>query len=99
MKPVTINPDSLSTVARTQGAAAGVVAERAAAERLDVGVLTPTFGVIGADFLAALAQTMNSRAAQLDAAAAAHAKIAADTTVADGGYRTADAANAGEVRV
>ncbi len=94
MQPVTVNPQSLSLVAGRQGAAAGLVAQHAAAERLDVAALAPAFGVIGAPFLAALGATMAARASRLDALTLAHTGQAGATPAAAAAYTGADAAGA-----
>lgn len=92
MKPVSIAPPSLSTITGKQSAAAGLVAERAAAERFDTAALVPTFGLIGASFLTALSATMSARTARLDALARSHAAQAQATTTAAAAYRDADGA-------
>lgn len=97
MKPVAVTDSSLSQIAGRQSAAAGIVTERAVAERLDTAALTPTFGLIGAPFLAALGAAMNTRAARLDALAGSHTQQAAATVAAAAGYGSTDAANAAGV--
>ncbi|MFT3663146.1 MAG: type VII secretion target [Gordonia sp. (in: high G+C Gram-positive bacteria)] len=97
MKPLIVTEPTLTTIAGRQTAAAGLVAERAAAERFDAAVFAPAFGLIGAPFLSALASTMSTRAARLDALAAAHAGQAAGTTTAAALYRGTDAAGATEM--
>jgi len=96
---LSVAPESLSGVAGAQSAAAGVVTQQAAAERFDAAELVPTFGLIGAPFLAALAAAMSQRAQRLDTAAAAHAGQAVRTVDAASAYIGADAANANGVAV
>lgn len=92
MSPLSVHPESLSLLAGRQSAAGGLVAGQAAAERFDAAALTPTFGVIGAPFLAAVAAAMSTRAAGLDAAAAGHGAQAAATAAGAAAYLGADAA-------
>lgn len=95
MKPVAVNTPVLYDVAGQQTKAASVVAQRAVAERFDAAVLAPTFGLIGAPFLAALSAAMGTRATRLDGLAAAHAGQAGATAAGAAGYDVTDAANAG----
>ncbi|AVM00047.1 ESX-1 secretion-associated protein [Gordonia iterans] len=97
MKPLTVNDTSLSAIVGRQSAAAGIVAERALAERFDAAAYAPAFGLIGAPFLSALAAAMSARAARLDSLSAAHTGQAAATTVAGLAYRGTDAAGATEM--
>lgn len=97
MKPVAVTEPSLSAIAGRQGAAAGIVAERAVAERFDAATLAPAFGVIGAPFLAALAATMSARTTRLDRLAASHTGQAAATTAGAAAYGATEAANAAGV--
>lgn len=99
MKPLTVNEPTLSTIAGRQTAAAGIVADRALAERFDAAAYAPAFGLIGAPFLSALASTMSTRAARLDSLATAHAGQATATTAAGLAYRGADTAGATETAV
>ena len=97
MKPVSIAPESLSTIAGSHGTAGALIAGRAVAERFDAAALAPTFGVIGAPFLSSLSATMESRATRLDGLAGAHAGQAAGTVAASASYTAADAAGAAAV--
>ncbi|MFT3714655.1 MAG: type VII secretion target [Gordonia sp. (in: high G+C Gram-positive bacteria)] len=98
MKPVTVDTQSLTTIAGSHGSAAATITERAVAERFDAALLAPTFGVIGAPFLATLSATMSSRASRLDTLASGHAGQAAATAAGAAGYAAADVANATGVR-
>lgn len=98
MNTVAVTEPVLSTVAGRHSAAAGLVAERAGAEKFDAAALAPTFGLIGAPFLAALAATLSARAGRLDALARSHTDQAVGTRAGDLAYRGADEANAQEVR-
>ncbi|OBC07254.1 type VII secretion target [Gordonia sp. 852002-50395_SCH5434458] len=102
MKDLTSHRTSLDTgtldaYAGTQRAAGHRVAAHAAAGRTDLAALTPTFGVIGAEFLAALSATMQARAERLDAVAVAHDRISTTTMTAAVAYSDADAANASDM--
>lgn len=90
-KPVTVDPAATTTVASTQSAAALDVAGRATAERVDTTVLVPTFGLIGAPFLAALNGVGAARTASLDALAARHGSTATKTVAASAAYDCCDA--------
>ena len=94
MKPVAVTESALPAIAGRQSTAAGIVADRAVAERLDTAALAPTFGLIGAPFLGALGAAMNARAARLDALAGAHTGQAAATLAGAAAYGAADAAGA-----
>lgn len=98
MHAITVNPQSLSLVARRHGAAGSAVARQTTAERLDTAALAPAFGILGAPFLAALAATLAARAEHLEALAAAHAGQACATTAAAAAYTGTDAAAADGVR-
>ncbi len=74
-----------------------MVAQRAVAERFDAAALAPTFGLIGAPFLAALAATMESRASRLDGLAGSHAGQSNATAAGAAGYHLADTAGAAGV--
>lgn len=86
-----LSPQALDSYARVQEAAAQRVTAHATRSRRDLTALTPTFGVIGADFLAALSATMQSRAERLDSLAATHGRIGTHTTTAAIAYSDADA--------
>ncbi|WP_431815592.1 type VII secretion target [Gordonia jacobaea] len=88
---------ALDAYAGTQRTAGHRVAAHATAGRTDLAALTPTFGVIGADFLAALSATMQARAERLDAIAVAHDRIGTNTTTAAVAYSDADTANASDM--
>lgn len=97
MKPVAVTEPSLSALAGRQGAAAGIVAERAGAERFDAAALAPAFGLIGAPFLSALAATMSARAGRLDRLSGAHTGQAVATTASAAAYGATEAGNAAGV--
>ena len=88
---------ALDAYAGTQRTAGHRVAAHATASRTDLAALTPTFGVIGAEFLAALSATMQARATRLDAIAVAHDRIGTHTTTAAVAYSDADAARASDM--
>ncbi|ALG84228.1 type VII secretion target [Gordonia phthalatica] len=88
---VTVDPAAASTVVSTQASAAGGVAARSVAERVDTAALLPTFGLIGAGFLAALNGVGAARTASLDALASRHASTAARTAAAAAAYECCDA--------
>lgn len=87
---VTVDPAATGTVVSTQSSAASGVATRAAAERVDTGALLPTFGLIGADFLAALADVGAARTAALEALASRHRAAATRTAAAATAYECCD---------
>ncbi|GAB40764.1 MULTISPECIES: type VII secretion target [Gordonia] len=92
-----LDTGTLDAYAGTQRTAEHRVAAHAVASRTDLAALTPTFGVIGAEFLAALSATMQARAERLDAIAGAHDRIGTTTTTAAVAYSDADAANASDM--
>lgn len=81
-------------MASAQAAAANTAASRSAAERIDTGALVPTFGVIGAGFLGALARVSGQRATALDALAARHGSTSARADSAATAYDCCDDTNA-----
>lgn len=90
MTQVTVTPTKLSAYARTQQSAADEVGAAAARQRGEIGELTATFGVIGADFLAATAYVLDQRTRHLDAAARRHHDQASHTDHARAAYTGAD---------
>ncbi|WP_165943114.1 type VII secretion target [Gordonia zhaorongruii] len=96
---MTVEPAGVAAAAAAQGSAAALAAEQAVAERLDIGALGPTFGIIGAQFLAALAAAGSRRARALDALAAAHGDTSAAATTACTSYTCCDEAGAAAVSV
>lgn len=91
-----LETDALDVYAVTQRAAEDRVAAHAATSRVALTALTPTFGVIGADFLAALSTTMQARANRLDAQAVTHGRIGTHTSTAADAYSDADTACASD---
>ena len=91
MKPVTVDPTAVSTVSAGHRRAADVVAEHAASEAFDAAALLPTFGVIGAGFVAGLADVAAERGRRLQTLAAAHRATAGTVDAADESYRCCDA--------
>ncbi|WP_187584834.1 type VII secretion target [Gordonia sp. OPL2] len=98
MTEVTAHSPALSTYARAQHAAADELRAQAAHRRGEVGELTPTFGVIGADFLAATAFVLDGRSRRLDTVAGSHADQADATRAADARYTESDDAGAAALR-
>ncbi|NDK89903.1 hypothetical protein GYA93_09975 [Gordonia desulfuricans] len=86
--PTAVSPDALHTYAGRQSTTAERVAAHAGA--VDVGPLTMTFGVIGAEFLAALGEVLESRRRRLADVAARHRRIGTETATAAGSYVAAD---------
>ncbi|MEZ5212656.1 type VII secretion target [Gordonia sp. PP30] len=98
MKNLSVSPPVLSTVAGRHSSAAGLIADRAVAERFDAATLAPTFGLIGAPFLAALSAALHARTGRLDDLARAHAGQAANTLTGAAAYAAADTAGGREMR-
>ncbi|AZG44884.1 type VII secretion target [Gordonia insulae] len=94
MTEVTANPHALDAYARGQQSAAGQIRAQVAHQRGDIGALTTTFGVIGADFLSATAYVLDGRARTLDTVAQRHADQDAGTRSAARAYVDADDVNA-----
>lgn len=90
MKAVTVDKTALRTVADAQRGAADRVRDQADAERLDTGALAPVFGLIGAGFLAALADVTVQRTRKLDALSTAHTNTSVGTTAACCAYTCCD---------
>ncbi|MYR06197.1 hypothetical protein GTV32_07660 [Gordonia sp. SID5947] len=97
MTEVTVQPDSLTEYARGQRSAAAEIRSHTARQRGEVGELTMTFGVIGAEFLAATAYVLDSRARSLDGAARRHQMQGEHTRDACSRYTDADHRNAAAV--
>ena len=95
---VTAHTAALTDYARAEHTAADAVAAHATRQRAPVAQLTMTFGVIGADFLAAMGYTLDRRAQNLDAIAARHRSSATGTENAERTYRGTDVANAMALR-
>ncbi|MED5801377.1 type VII secretion target [Gordonia sp. Z-3] len=91
MTDVSVHTPSLADYARDQHTAADVVRAHANAQRGEVGDLTDTFGVIGADFLVAAAYTLDTRARRLDTLATRHGEQGDITDSAATVYLDADA--------
>ncbi|MGW0039701.1 type VII secretion target [Gordonia sp. NPDC003376] len=83
-----VSPDALNTYAGRQSLAAHRVGAHAGA--VDVGPLTMTFGVIGAEYLAALGELLGSRRRRLSDVTARHTRIGTETTTAANSYVAAD---------
>ncbi|MGB3301247.1 type VII secretion target [Gordonia sp. (in: high G+C Gram-positive bacteria)] len=96
--PTVVDPAATTTVATTQGSAASTVAARALAERLDTGRLAPTFGLIGASFLAALSRVQSARTRTLDGLAAQHGRTGESAVRAQASYDCCEATNASHLR-
>ena len=90
MTDVTVQNSSLADYARGRRTASEVVRAHADAQRGEVGDLTDTFGVIGADFLVAAAYTLDTRARRLDALATRHDDQGRATDSAAIAYAAAD---------
>lgn len=85
---------ALRAYAGSEHATADRVATHAATGRTAVAALSPTFGIIGAEFLAALGAALDARARAAQRAAVAHRDVAEHTGSADTAYRSADANSA-----
>ncbi|MDY6809631.1 MAG: type VII secretion target [Actinomycetota bacterium] len=90
MTDVTVQNSSLAEYARGRRTAADVVRAHADAQRGEVGDLTDTFGVIGADFLVAAGYTLDARARRLDTLATRHDDQGRITDNAATAYGSAD---------
>lgn len=99
MKTVTVEPAAVGQAADTQQRAADQVATQSNAERIDTGALAPTFGLIGAGFLSALAQVGAQRTATLDTLSTAHSTMSSSTVEASHSYSCCDEAGARAVAV
>ncbi|MFW0796065.1 type VII secretion target [Gordonia sp. CPCC 205515] len=91
MSQVTVAPHALDSYVRAERTAAAVVGDHARTHRGEVGALAGTFGVIGAEFLAATTYVLDAHARTLDALAARHNDQATHTRDAATTYRTGDA--------
>lgn len=98
MNNLAVAPPVLSTVAGRHSSAAGLIADRAVAERFDAATLAPTFGLIGAPFLAALSAALHTRTARLEDLARAHTGQAASTRAGAAAYAAADTAGGREIQ-
>lgn len=99
MKTVTVEPGAVGQAADSQLRAASQVAAQANAERIDTGALAPTFGLIGAGFLSALAEVNRQRSRTLETLSTAHSTTSATTTDASRAYDCCDEAGARAVAV
>lgn len=90
MTQVTVAPHALDTYVRAERNAADAVGVHARRQHGEVGALTTTFGVIGAEFLAATAYVLDHRARNLEVVAARHAAQSEHTRSAAAGYGTSD---------
>ncbi|NMO01051.1 hypothetical protein HH308_07460 [Gordonia sp. TBRC 11910] len=81
---------ALTQFARGQQLAAARVSGAAGSARSDVASLASTFGLIGADFLAALAYVVDNQAQRFDAAASRHQSLSTTTSDADRRYTSTD---------
>ncbi|WAC54790.1 type VII secretion target [Gordonia sp. SL306] len=97
MTDVTVHPDSLTAYARGQQSAAAEIRAHTARRRGEVGELTMTFGVIGAEFLAATAYALDSRAHSLDGVAGRHQSQGERSRAARSRYVDTDARSAATV--
>lgn len=91
---LSLQPAALDAYAGTQQQVARDVGATALRGRSDVGDLSVTFGLIGADFLAATALALDARARRLDDAAARHRAVGTGTTRANTAYRASDTSSA-----
>ncbi|MGV9710513.1 type VII secretion target [Gordonia sp. NPDC003424] len=98
MTEVTARPTALETYARAQHFAADAVGTQAARQRGEIGGLATTFGVIGADFLAATAYALDHRAHGLETVARRHADQGDRTRAAEIAYTDDDASSATSIR-
>lgn len=87
---LTADPPELSRYATRQRHAADRIGAQAAVQRGDIADLTMTFGIIGADFLAATAFVLDARAHALDSAATRHADQGSGTRRARSAYTATD---------
>lgn len=99
MKTVTVEPAAVGRAAGTQQRAADQVATQSRAERIDTGALAPTFGLIGAGFLSALAEVGAQRTRALDTLSTAHSTTASKTVDASRAYCDCDEGGAQAVAV
>ena len=86
---LTASPAALQKYAALQSETTTRLAAHTAST--DVSVLTPTFGIIGAEFLAALGQALAARRRRLETLTRQHATLSAGTTNAAASYATTDA--------
>ncbi len=91
---VTLHTPTAHQFAAGHRDAAENTAASAAALRSDLGPLLPAFGVIGAEFLAALARFLDGSARRLDDLAGHHEAIAAGARTGVDAYQHTDATSA-----
>ena len=84
-------PDTLAALAGEHRSHATAITSLAGTETGGITGLGPTFGLIGTEFLAALAEVLGDRRRALHSLANAHGRVSAATTAAAGGYIGADA--------
>ncbi|MGB3695882.1 MAG: type VII secretion target [Gordonia sp. (in: high G+C Gram-positive bacteria)] len=85
-----VDPAAAATASHAQSDAAQAVSARVSAERVDTAALTPTFGIIGASFLAALNRVGAARAAELQSVATGHDATADRIRAARAAYDCCD---------
>ncbi|WP_040511046.1 type VII secretion target [Gordonia soli] len=90
MTQLTVHTPALTDHARSRRSVANTIADHAATLRVDVSALTPTYGVIGADFLAALAHVVDRRARALESAAGRQRTVGERTEQARNSYVATD---------
>lgn len=87
---VVVSPEHLTGFVAAQSTAAGEATTLAQQQRAPAAVLAPTFGIIGADFLATLGAVLATRAHQIDTIAARHRGLGLTTAAAQSAYVTTD---------
>ncbi|MGV9824468.1 type VII secretion target [Gordonia sp. NPDC003429] len=87
---LTATTEFMDGFATAHRAAAARVGAHAASTRVGLESLTPTFGMIGAEFLSALGTALEIRSRRLEQVAAAHRAVAEATRAADTAYATTD---------
>ncbi|GAB08702.1 hypothetical protein GOARA_016_00060 [Gordonia araii NBRC 100433] len=95
---VTLHPSTVHRFASGQLDAAQRATASALSLRGDLAPLVPTFGLIGAEFLAALAKVLDLSARHLDNLGAHHGSTAVLTRAGLASYEGADAAAAARTR-
>ncbi|MFT4044370.1 MAG: type VII secretion target [Gordonia sp. (in: high G+C Gram-positive bacteria)] len=88
--PLLTSSSVLIGFARAHHDAAQRVGAHTTAADTDTALLTPTFGIIGAEFLATLNLALHSRATRLTQIAATHHELASRLRSADDAYTRAD---------
>ena len=88
-------PETLPALAHEHRGNADALTALAGTERGGIAGLGPTFGLIGAEFLAALAEVLDIRQRRLAGLSGAHANLAGTAIAATGQYAGADDDGAG----